>query len=603
MSNQITSRMSILTLVLTIISGLMIARLLSFQFQLDPEVQEQLYNIAGATGGREVEYRPNRGRIFDRDGQILAVNTLEYRVGISPSAIGPSREDKREAAQDLARVLGLNEREVFLLLLPDELTGQYPSYVPLQSPVSLEVGEDLETLDIPGLVIEPIYRRDYPQEQLTNQLIGFVNYDSIGYWGIEQYYQAELAGQIKIATETDLLLDIPADVSIRNGQDLVLTIDREVQWVIQQVLRETIESERENYPDSQILGGTVIVMNPRTGEILGMASYPYFTVDDYNLLPEQDKPTYNPAIHDTYEPGSIFKIITAAAALDVQEPGLDLNWTYYNQGCEEMAGGIICDAESSPGFERARGETSFADCIVLSLNTCTATWNKDYIGPSRWYNDYLKGFGFGVPTGIDMAGEEGGIVNWLGTATWGEYNFLQTSFGQGISVTPLQMLTAANAIANEGVIMQPFIVREFHDGTNVYRHEPTAISRPISAASAQIVLSLLERAVEDPGAFGEQARIEGYRVAGKTGTAQKLGPDFRYSDTLSWASFIGFVPADNPHLSILIMLDQPVRYWGSQAAAPVFAEIASRLVVLLEIPPDNLRFQLTSEGGNPFGRR
>ncbi len=592
------TRLGLVTLALAIVSGLMIARLLSFQFRLDPEVQERLYDIAGAVEGREVEYKPNRGRIFDRDGQVLAVNTLEYRIGISPASIGADRETKRQVAKDLARALSLNESELFnLVLLPDEETGQYQRYVVLKSPATLEEGAAVEDLDIPGIVIEPIYHRDYPQEELTAQLVGFVNYNAVGYWGVEQFYQAELAGQSLMGTESGLPLDVSEDVDIRDGQDLVLTIDRDAQWIAQQVLEEYILAERQEYgAASTILGGQIIVMNPRTGEILAMVSFPHYTIQEYNNLSVDDQPPFNPAIHEVYEPGSIFKVITASVALDVRKPGLDLFWSYNNLGCEVIAGGEICDSETE-----AKGPTTFSMCLIKSLNTCTAHWNVQ-IGYPLWY-DYLEAFGFGSPMGVDMAGEESGLVNWPGSPYWGEQNFVQTSFGQGISVTPLQMLTAANAIANDGLIMQPFIVSELHDGDTIYRQEPVAISSPISAASAQQVLGLMEQAVSSNEGFGGQAQIAGYTVAGKTGTAQKLAPDFSYSDTLSWASFIGFVPADEPYLAILVMLDQPVGYWGSQTAAPVFAEVASRLVVLFEIPPDNVRAELMNSGSNPFGRQ
>lgn len=595
---MIHQRLGYVAIILTIVGGLLIARLLSFQYRLDPEIEEQLYSIASASGGIEVEYQPNRGEIFDRDGQVLAVNTLIYRVGISPGAIGPSREEKREYAIEIARILDMSELEVLNLLLPNEL-GQYPSYVLLKSPATLEQGEELEVLDIPGMVIEPIYRREYPQAELTNQLVGFVNFESQGYWGVEQQYQSTLAGQSLIATETGLLLDdISRDLLIRDGQDLTLTIDRDAQWEVLQALANTVEEQNA-------AGGVVIVMNPETGEILAMVSYPVYTIDEYNEIPQEDKPQFNPAIEMVYEPGSIFKVLTAAAALD---SGIaDLNWTYNNFGCEQIAGGDICDSDSSPGASYARGSVAFPNCLINSLNTCTSHWligGDGYrgVGPDRWY-EYLRAFGFGVPTGVDMWGEAGGIVNWPNTPAYGEFNFVQTSFGQGISVTPLQMLTAVNAIANDGLIMQPHIVRAFTDGDMVRRVEPSPISRPISAATAQQVLSVMERGVEDEGpeVWGRLARVDGYRVAGKTGTSQKIIGG-QYSDDLSWASFIGFVPADNPQLSIIIMLDEPEDYWGSQVAAPLFSEIASRLVVLFEIPPDDLRRQLITDGGNPFGR-
>jgi cell division protein FtsI/penicillin-binding protein 2 len=590
-------RLRLITLALMVVSGVMIARLLSFQFQLDPEVQQQLYNVAGATEGRQVELKPNRGNIYDRDGEVLAVNTLEYRVGISPGVIGPSRETKRQAAKDLARLLDLNESEVFLLLLPDENTGFYARYVPLKTAVPLEVGAALEALDIPGLVIEPIYRRDYPQEALTAQILGFVNYDGRGYYGIEQHYQAELAGQSRLGRASTVPVDYTEDVNVRDGQDLVLTSDRDVQWVVQQALIGYIEQERAEYGTaSTIKGGSIIVMNPKTGEILAMASHPAYSIEEYNNLPaDQKPPLFNPAISYTYEPGSIFKIITASVALDIKEPGLDLFWTYNNLGCEVIAGARICDSETY-----AKGNQSFTQCLVRSLNTCTAHWNL-IIGSARWY-EWLQRFGLGVPTGVDMAGEESGTVNWPWTPGYGEQNFVQTSFGQGIAVTPLQMLTAANAIANGGVIMQPHIVKQFIDGDTIYAPRPTAIRRPIDATTAQMVLDLMKQAVYSDEGFSNLAAVDGYVTAGKTGTAQKLGPDYRYSETDSWASFIGFIPADNPHLSMIVMLDQPKGYWGSLTAAPLFREIVSRIVVLLEIPSDEVRNQLLANGGNPFGR-
>lgn len=597
----IHQRLGYVAIVLTIIGGLLIARLLSFQYRLDPEIEEQLYTIASASGGIEVEYQPSRGEIFDRDGQALAVNTLVYRVGISPGAIGPSREEKRDYAIAIARILEMSELEVLNLLLPNELTGLYPTYVSLrEEPITLEQGAQLEALDIPGMVIEPIYLREYPQGQLTNQVIGFVNYESQGYWGVEQHYQSTLAGQSLVTTETGLLLDdINRDLLIRDGQDLTLTIDRDAQWIVLQALAEVVEEQNA-------IGGTVVVMNPKTGEILAMISYPTFSLDEYNTTPEDEKPLFNPAIQMAYEPGSIFKVLTAAAALD---SGIaDLNWTYNNFGCEEIAGGDICDADSYPGASYARGIVAFPNCIINSLNTCTAHWlygGDGYrgIGATLWYDTYLRGFGFGVPTGIDMWGEGAGIVNWRNTPAYGEFNFIQTSFGQGISVTPLQMLTAANAIANDGYIMAPHIVRSFTDGDRVRYVEPSPISQPISAEAAQEMLAVMERAVEDEGpeVWGRLARVDGYTVAGKTGTSQKIVGG-QYSDDLSWASFLGFIPADNPQLTILIMLDQPEGYWGSQVSAPLFSTIASRLVVLFEIPPDNLRQDLIRDGGDPFGR-
>lgn len=599
MAQSLHLRLKIVSGVVLLVSVALLGQLVLFQFRLDPEVEAALQTNAGTTQGREVIIQPNRGNIYDRNGRVLAVNRLEYRVGISPSAVG-SRE-REQVARDLARILELNELDLLALLRPDE-NGLFPNaYIPLKSFVPLEVGKQLEDLDIPGVVLDPMYLREYPQGDLMAQLIGFVNYveeqgdaQTVGYWGIEAHYQRELAGQSRVRVETDIPLDVSEeDVQIRDGQDLMLTIDRDLQWITTQMLREFIEEEQAN--GGSVTGGTIIVMNPETGEILAMVSYPTFSVEDYLEIPDRDKPVFNPAISSVYEPGSIFKIITAAVALDIQKPGFDLNWSYYNQGCEEMGGVRICDATP-----RVRGTTTFAQCLISSLNTCTSHWNQE-IGHANWY-EYLERFGFGRTTEVDLDGEVSGIVNWKWSPLWSEANFLQTSFGQGISVTPLQMLTAANAIANDGIIMQPHIVRARIDGDQIYEVVPTRVGRPITAQSAQQVLALMVQAVENEEGFSGRARVEGYSVAGKTGTAQKLGPDGRYSDDDSWASFIGFVPADDPKLTVLVVLDNPEEYWGSLTSAPLFAKLVSRLVVVMLMPPDNIRNELINSGGRPFDR-
>lgn len=583
----LSTRLRMITFVLFLVSTILIAQLLSFQFRLDPEVASRLRSRAVAYEGREIEFRPNRGQIFDRDGQVLAVNTLEYRVGISPGAVG---SDKREVATQLARALDMNELEVYQLLLPDE-NGQYPSYVTLKSPVALEVGQAVDELDVDGIVIESIPLRDYPQGELTANVVGFVSYDGRGYWGVEEHYNAELAGQSKIGITSDIPLEVSEGIELRPGQDIVLTIDRDIQFIAQEVLEDAIERENAE-------GGQILIMNPRTGEILAMVGYPFITPEEYNLMEPDERPLFTSGVMFAYEPGSIFKILTAATALDIHKPGLDLGWSFNDLGCEFMAGVNICTSTQRPS-----GENSFALCIIKSLNTCTAHWLADEVGVgmTNWY-DYLRKFGFGSPTGVDLAGEASGIVNWPGTPAWNEANFIQTSFGQGISVTPIQMLTAANAIANGGLMMQPHIILRRYDGNQVYEARPTAINRVIDESTAQMVLDLMVQAVYHEEAFGFRAEVDGYTIAGKTGTSQKLGPDFRYSKTDSYASFLGFVPAQDPQISVLIMLDNPQQYWGSVAAAPIFAELVERIVVLLEIPPDTIREDLVRAGGHPFDR-
>jgi len=566
---------------LSIIAAILIGQLLSFQLRLSPTIQ-QFEESANQRGVVTERLRPNRGQIYDRDGVVLAVNSFQYRVGISPALV----LDRRLAATEIAAVLGLNDEDVYRQLLPDT-NGIFAPYVLLASPIDDATALALEDLDIYGIQIESIPLRSYPQDELTAQLVGFVNYSEKGFYGIEGRYDRLLAGTAReIESGGGRLLDVSDLPDARDGQSLVLTVDRDIQFLVQDILIQAVE--REN-----AFGGTIIVMNPRTGAILGMQSYPVFKPADFPTLAQTPGFAYNPAISSQFEPGSIIKVVSAAITLQANEPGLDLNWTYNNTGCYEAVGVRICD------FDRvAKGNVDFRRCLVQSLNTCTATWYS-LVGPSKVY-PVLQDFGFGTANGVDMEGEAAGLLRLPGDSGWSEADFLNISYGQGIAVTPLQMLTAVNAIANDGLMMQPHIVKERHDGDRVFETVPNPISRPISAEVANAITEIMV-AVVAQGSVDELGGLAGYSVAGKTGTAQQPVPG-GYSATASWASFVAFLPADDPIVSVLVVLDRPAGYWGSQTAAPTFQELAKRLVVLLEIPPDEVRLQLVRTGGRPFGR-
>jgi cell division protein FtsI (penicillin-binding protein 3) len=564
-----------------VLATIVLGQLLSFQLRLSPSIQEFQVS-ASQRGNITQELQPNRGQIYDRDGVILAVNTFEYRVGISPALIS---SDRREAATQIAAILSLNDEEVYSRLQPD-VNGVYTPFVPLAGPIDDATARRLEDLDINGLEIESIPLRAYPQGELTAQLVGFMNYAEQGFFGIEGKYDRLLAGASREFESRGDLLDISEVPEARDGQDLYLTIDRDIQFVVNQVLSEAISSEGA-------CGGTIIVMNPRTGEILAMQTLTYVNNPGYCPPQEEEQDSYNPAISSQFEPGSIFKVVSASAALQADIPNLDLHWTYNNQGCFMAAGIQVCDWDRV-----AKGPKDFTSCIVDSLNTCTATWFME-LGPSKVY-PVLYEFGFGAPTGIDLEGEASGQVYEPGDSQWSEAMFLTNSFGQGIAVTPLQMLNAVNAIANDGLLMQPHIVKERRDGDRSYPTNPNPIARPISAEVANAVTEIMVQTVA-PGTLDETAYMEGYAMAGKTGTAEQPIPG-GYSTDASWASFIGFVPADDPFISALVVLDRPAAYWGSQTAAPVFKNLMERLVVLLEIPPDAVRLQLVNSGGRPFDR-
>ena len=583
-------RLVFVTTVMLLITGILLARLMSFQFRMDPIVKEQLEAQAANRYSRTVEVYPNRGQIYDRNGNLLAVNSFEYRIGISPNQV----VNRAETARLLAPLLDLPEDEIYRKLQPG-VDGKLSTYVLLKPVVGFEAGQAIMDLDLPGMVIEALPTRIYPQGELTAQLVGiFRDSDASktrrGYWGVEGFYQSLLAGQSRrVTTSTIPVLEESTETvrGVRDGIDLVLTIDRDLQFLAQDVLNRAVARE-------QAENGTILIMNPRTGEILAMANYPMF--DPNSLEPENLARARNPAVTDMYEPGSVFKVLTMAMAL--QAGTHDENWTYNDPGCFNPAGSRICNWDGA-----AHGNQTFVDVFVHSWNTGTATifiqMAEQLGGPYAVY-EMLKEFGIGSPTGVDLEGEAPGILPEPGDPDWNEAQFLTTSFGQGVAVTPLQMLTAVNAIANDGLIMQPHIVKQRIDGDEVLETRPAAMRRPLSAEVAARARDIMVRIVEDPASLDDY-EFPDFKVAGKTGTAQIPIPG-GYDPYGAIASFVGFLPADDPVVSVLVKLDRPINYWGSQAAAPVFEELVDRLVVLMEIPNDNVRYQLIAQGGDPFER-
>ncbi|GAB4428723.1 MAG: penicillin-binding protein 2 [Anaerolineae bacterium] len=581
-------RLTLLSIGLIGVSLILLARLLSFQFRMNPEIKQALENQARSRYQQTVEVLPARGQIFDRDGYLLATNSFDYRIGISPNQV----VDRQDVAVKLAPLVGLSEDKLYRLLEPDA-NGQFPPYVLLASRVSAEVGQAIADLDIDGIIIEPLPIRIYPQGSLMAQIVGIFagadeRHTGQGYYGVEGYYQTLLAGQSKRVTRSNIPLLEESQTKamrVRDGMSLVLTIDRDLQYLAQEVLTGFLEE------DPTATGGTILIMNPRNGEILAMANYPPF--DPGDLSEENLKRARNPAIADVYEPGSVFKVLTMAMALDLGTH--DLDWSYYDPGCFEAGGVAICNWDRT-----SHGNPDFAQVFIDSLNTGTATIYKE-IGPYKVYPK-LREFGIGSPTGVDLEGESPGILVEPGDPNWSEAQFLNNSYGQGVSVTPLQLLTAVNAIANDGLIMQPHIVKARVDGDQVIETQPAAIHRPISEEAAHKARDIMVRVLRESNEI--EFDLPGYTVAGKTGTAEIPAP-YGYEPFApgnSIASFIAFLPANDPVVSILIKLDRPYGYWGSKTAAPLGAELLRRLVVLMEIPPDDVRYQLVAQGGSPLAR-
>ncbi|MEM6530271.1 MAG: penicillin-binding protein 2, partial [Chloroflexota bacterium] len=322
---------------------------------------------------------------------------------------------------------------------------------------------------------------------------------------------------------------------------------------------------------------------PRTGEILAMASNPsydpntFFNIEDPDLL-------RNPAVSDEYEPGSVMKVVTMAIALDLS--AVTPEDTYVDNGIIEVGGIAIPNAD-----RQARGVVGMEQIVVQSLNVGASTLALS-VGPGNFY-EKMNDFGIGRATGVDLEGEAAGTLYTPGDPNWSESNLATNSFGQGVATTPLQMITAVSAIANDGLIMQPHVVHQIVDGNRVYPSQPSTLERAISPESAHIVTDMMVQAVEQNLT---DARVPGYAIAGKSGTAEIPTP-LGYEAGASIASFIGFFPADDPQVIILVKIDRPVDYWGSIVAAPIFSRLAERLAILLEIPSDDIRRGLEAEGG------
>jgi cell division protein FtsI/penicillin-binding protein 2 len=548
------------------LSGVLLLKLISFQ-QLAPEVIKELrpdYN-------RIINLASARGIIYDREGQPLAVNTVEYRVGISPNLVS----NPQRTATQLASILNMDELDVYQKVTSREV------YEVLKSPVSADVGQQLDQLRREGmisLVIEKIPRRSYPQGTLASQVLGFVNRDLKGYYGVEGRYQDQLSGRSRSEIISDIPFELPPAQEADHGSDLYLTIDRDIQYLLETELTLAIQ-------ETNAKGGTIIVMNPRTGDILGMASWPSFDPNAYQDVADPSALT-NPAISSEYEPGSVMKVVTVAAAL--QSGTITPQWTYNDTGIIDQAGVQIFNWDRQP-----HGVVDTTGVLVNSLNVGAATISLS-MGPTKFY-EYMSKFGFGRLTGVNLQGEATGTMHVPGDSDWSESNLLTNSYGQGIAATPLQMITAVSAIANDGLVMQPNIVKQVVTDGQISEAQPIALFRPISEEVAHQVRDMMVAVVQN-GLDGK-ASLPGYTVAGKTGTAEIPIPTGYKKDAFIM-SFIGFLPADDPQVIVLYKLDEPkTGNFASQVVAPLFRRLGERLVVLMEIPSDDMRRALEAQGG------
>ena len=532
--------------------------LVSRAFQLQVVSGETLGKLADRQHKASLTLYPERRFIFDRNGQKLAATIMADSVYVDPSNV----EDRTKVSSNLSSILGVKRQKITGALSNQ---GSFRWIARQISPVRTE---RIRTLKLKGvhLVQEP--RRFYPHRELACHLLGFAGLDSTGLDGLESKYDEYLKGvPKKVVWGRDArgrkiyLSDDSGSAVDDRSCSLFLTIDSKIQYIVESQLKKAIE-------DTGAKGGTVIVMDPGTGEVLAMANEPLFNPNEFSIYPADAR--RNRAVTDCFDPGSVFKPFMAAAAL---EEGLVTETDIFDceNGSYTVGNRVIHDAQNEK-FQ----ELNLPDIIKHSSNIGSIKI-AEKLGKEKFYH-YIKMFGFGSKTGIDLPGESRGILR--NSKDWTDVDFATIAFGQGVSVTAIQLVTAMSAIANDGVLMKPHVVRCMVDkkGSVVKEIEPVAVRRVISPETSHRITSILTDVVEE--GTGGNARIVNLSVAGKTGTSQKFDFDLgRYSAKKVEASFIGFFPAEDPQMVILVMLDEPkIHRWGGAAAAPVFKEVSEQIL-------------------------
>jgi cell division protein FtsI/penicillin-binding protein 2 len=512
-----------------------------------------------------------RGSISTRDGQLLAEDNYFYTIKVDPKQI----DQPDNLARQLAPILKQSTESIVV-----RFKTESPPIV-LARDVPASVGEAVEDLakqpGMIGLQVTSRRVRVYPGKSFAANIVGFVNTQGVAANGVESFRDSELRGTDgNLSGASDALRDIiPFDLPTSkppvDGADISLTIDAGMQHVVETELANAIRTSRA-------ASGCLIVMDPQTGAILALAVWPTADLNDY-YNPVNLPRLNNPTVSAQYEPGSVFKIITTAAALDAGtvSPG-----TYFDDtGIIYVGGRPIKNHD-----DLAPGRVSLTDVLRMSLNVEAAKMSVG-LGAERFYQ-YVHAFGFGALTRIDLADEIAGTVKTVGDGRWRDADLGANAYGQGISVTPMQMIAAVAAVANRGKLMQPYITQQIrYSNGNVYRATPTVVRQVIRPETAQTLTRLLADAII--GESSNKAVVPGYRIAGKTGTASIPIPG-GYDPVNTIASFAGYLPADDPRFVILVKLDKPqTSEWGSQVASPVFAAVAKQLVEMSGLPPDSVR--------------
>lgn len=564
-ASNVTLRRRLATVLMfgTLLFAALIVRLGWVQLMMGPELAE----MAEDSWRREVPFTAKRGEIWDRNGDVLTYNISTPTIMAVPVQI----KEKEKTAAALAGVLGMTEEAVLKLISKKE------SIVRIQPggrKISQEKAREIREMSLPGIYVAEDNKRYYPYDALAAHVLGFTGIDNQGLTGVEAMYDERLRGiggsvaYLSNARGEEMPNSSEEYIPPKDGLHLMLTIDRQIQTIME---RELDQAMVKYQPDHIIS----IAVNPNTGEVLAMASRPAFEPGNYQ---QYDSAVYNRnlPIWMTYEPGSTFKIITLAAALE--EGKVSFEESFHDPGSIEVAGARLrCWKRGGHGTE------TFLEVVENSCNPGFVVMGQR-LGAETLFR-YIKAFGFGTKTGIDLGGEENGIL--FKPEQVGPVELATTSFGQGVSVTPIQQVMAVSAAINGGKLYQPYIAKAWihpETGEVVETAEPKLVRENIISEETSEKVRLALESVVAQGT-GRNAFIEGYRVGGKTGTAQKV-VNGRYSATEHIVSFIGFAPADDPQIVIYTAVDNPKGLqFGGLIAAPIVQNIMEDSLRYLGIPP------------------
>ena len=537
------------------------ARLVYLQFSQ----YESLANRARQQQQNEIETSPQRGELLDRQERQLASSVQTVSLFLDPDGLDAATLDRN--AQQIAKSLGLKQADLAKEF--HDAAAAKKRFIWIVRRLDADVANKIVELNLPGLQTQLEPKRYYPNGSLAAHVLGYVGLDGKGLGGVEQFYNAKISGEAgHLLVEKDAYGKAyeSYEIASKPGQSVILTIDQTIQYQAEQALQAAVQR-------SHAKSGTVIVLDPRSGEILALANAPTF---DPNKVSEAKPETRsNWALQNIYEPGSTFKVVAFSAALEKKLVNIN-DHIDCQMGAITVAGRVVHD-------HHPFGSLTIPEALAKSSNVAAIKLGMRVGDPTMY--DYIKRFGFGSKTGIELPGETNGILRKV--ERWQPSSIGSIAIGQEVGVTPVQMVAAFGALANDGVRIAPHLIREVRDagGNVVYRAQPEQ-RRVISAETAIALRGMLEGVTLNGTA--KKAQLDGYSAAGKTGTAQKIDPKTKaYSSTKFVGSFVGFAPVSNPQVAIIVVMDEPAgAYHGGDVAAPVFREVAEQVLPTLNVMPD-----------------